>query len=150
MNIRGANFRYLQLYLDEIDPASRKLSDGHPFAGFYIDYVPKTPPPRGLVSTISQDPPELNWIYADTTTWELKYGNKTASINHIVGPWDWTDGQEALTLEGWEGFVAMEESEGVWVVCYDKDENYLQNIRGDKQVLGCGLERVMVPTTAAS
>lgn len=112
--------------------------------------MPINPPPRGLVSTISQDPPELNWIYADSNTLELKYGNKTASINHIVGPWDWTDGQEALTLDSWEGFVAMEESPGVWVVCFDKDEDYLQNIRGDKQVLGCGLERVMVKTNTTS
>lgn len=29
----------------------------------------------------------------------------------MPGPWDWTDDEQALVLEEWEGFVAMEEEE---------------------------------------
>lgn len=95
----------------------------------------------GLVSTISKDPPELNWIYVDSQTLELKYGNKTQSIDHIPGPWDWTDDQAALLLDGWEGFVALEESPGVWAVCFDRDDDHLRRIRNNRRVLEIELER---------
>jgi hypothetical protein len=132
--------RYTQLYLDDSDPAHRTFDDGHPFSGFYLDY-PVDPKPLGLVSTISKDPPELNWIFADSRTLEVKYGNKTASQNHIPGPWDWTDDQEALMLDGWEGFVAMEEARGVWGLYYDRDEDQLARTRGKRTVVEISLER---------
>jgi hypothetical protein len=44
-------------------------------------------------------------------------------------------------LEGWEGFVALEESEGTWVVCYDREDNHLRSVRGRRRVLECSLER---------
>ncbi|KAJ7460160.1 hypothetical protein FB451DRAFT_506498 [Mycena latifolia] len=62
------------LCLDDSDPSHRTFDDGYPGAGLDLDY-----PAIGLVSTISTDPPELNWIYADGDTLELKYGNKSAS-----------------------------------------------------------------------
>lgn len=114
-----------QLYLDNPDPAHRRFRDSHSFSGFYLDYVALNPPPLGLVSTISQDPPELNWIYVDKNTLELKYGNKTQSLTNIVGPWDWNDDMGALTLEGWEGFVAVEESTGVWALYFDNNDDHL-------------------------
>ncbi|KAJ7264786.1 hypothetical protein C8J57DRAFT_1713509 [Mycena rebaudengoi] len=130
-----------KLYLDDSDPAHRTFPDGHPFSGFYIEY-PVGQKPLGLVSTISKDPPELNWIYADSDTLELKYGNKTASQNHIPGPWDWTDDQAALLLDDWEGFVALEETQGVWVLHYDKDDDHLMRVRGKvRRVVEVGLER---------
>jgi len=131
-----------KLYLDELDPANRRFPDGHPFSGFYLEYPSGSKPVQlGLVSTISVDPPELNWIYVDTTTLELKYGNKTRSLPHIVAPWDWTDDRESLTLEEWEGFVALEESRGTWVLCYDREDNHLSSVRGNRRVLECSLER---------
>ncbi|KAJ6489039.1 hypothetical protein C8R45DRAFT_901948 [Mycena sanguinolenta] len=123
--------RKQRLYLDDSDPAHRTFDDGHPFSGFYLEY-PVDPKPLGLVSTISKDPPELNWIYVDRKTLDVKYGNKTASQNHIPGPWDWTDDQEGLMLDGWEGFVVLEESPGVWVLHYDRDEDHLRQARGTK------------------
>ncbi|KAJ7221827.1 hypothetical protein B0H12DRAFT_302823 [Mycena haematopus] len=133
--------RNQKLYLDDSDPAHRTFDDGHPFSGFYLEY-PVDPKPLGLVSTISKDPPELNWIYVDRDTLEVKYGNKTASQNHIPGPWDWTDDQEALTLDDWEGFVALEESPGVWVVHYDRDDDHLLHARGkSRQVVEISLDR---------
>ena len=88
----------------------------------------------------------LNWIYVDNTTLELKYGNRTASIQHIVGEWDWTKDEAGLTLEGWEGFVAVEEEEkdGLrWALYFDRNDDRLGNgkrVQGRK-VLECSLER---------
>jgi hypothetical protein len=130
--------------LDDPDKTKRQFSDGHPFSGFYLDYAPKKPPPPGLVSTIKPDPPELNWIYVDNNTLEIKYGNKTASIEHIVGPWDWTDDQKAVTIDGWEGFVALEEDPGVWALYYDRDDDHLSSVRGSRHLLECSLERVLL------
>ncbi|KAJ7155667.1 hypothetical protein C8R46DRAFT_959900 [Mycena filopes] len=134
--------RNKKLYLD--DPEHRALPDGHPFSGFFIDY-PVGLKELGLVSTISRDPPELNWIYADSKTLELKYGNKTASEHEIPGPWDWTDDEGALTLGGWEGFVVAREKgkkDGAWVVHYDRDDDHLKKVRGSSEgVVEVGLER---------
>ncbi|KAF7335420.1 hypothetical protein MVEN_02194900 [Mycena venus] len=142
--------RKQRLYLDDSDPAHRTFDDGHPFSGFYIEY-PVGKKPLGLVSTISKEPPELNWIYADSQTLELKYGNKTASQNHIPGPWDWTDDQEALMLDGWESLVALEESPGVWVVHYDRDDDHLSRVqRGkSKPVVEISLERRILKQPAS-
>jgi hypothetical protein len=116
----------------------------HPFTGFYITYPDddRNPRERGLVSTISNDPPMLNWIYIDRNTLELKYGNRTQSLPQIVGPWDWTEDEVGLTLEDWEGFVAVEEDDG-WAVYYDINDDRLDNGKkvGGRRVLQCSLER---------
>jgi hypothetical protein len=39
------------------------------------------------------------------------YGPKAEAEGHIVGPWDCTRIDKRVTLEGWEGFVAVEEVE---------------------------------------
>lgn len=140
----SALFILRQLWLDAWDPKKRKFADGHQFSGFYLDY-PAGEKPQGLVSTISRDPPELNWIYANSRTGELRYGNKTASVNHIPGPWDWTDDQAAVTLEGWEGFVVLEEEPGVWALYYDLNEDRLRDIRRGSRVLEVTLERRRLP-----
>ncbi|KAJ7811549.1 hypothetical protein B0H14DRAFT_2859873 [Mycena olivaceomarginata] len=98
--------RNQKLYLDDSDPAHR--------------------------TTISKDPPELNWIFADSRTLEPE---------PHPGPWDWTDDQEALMLDGWEGFVAMEEARGVWGLYYDRDEDQLARTRGKRTVVEISLER---------
>lgn len=94
------------------------------------------------MSTISNDPPMLNWIYVDRNTLELRYGNRTQSIEHIVGPWDWTEDEVGVMLECWEGFVAVEEKDG-WAVYYDINDDRLDNGKkvGGKRVLQCSLER---------
>jgi hypothetical protein len=111
----------------------------------------RSPPERGLVSTISNDPPMLNWIYCDKNTLELKYGNRTGSIQHIVGPWDWTEDEAGIMLEDWEGFVAVEEEEkedGLkWAIYYDKYDDDLANGRkvNGKKRLQFSLERRVLP-----
>ncbi|KAF1986762.1 hypothetical protein K402DRAFT_331901 [Aulographum hederae CBS 113979] len=117
---------------------------GHPFTGFFITYPDDNrDAERGLVSTISEDPPMLNWIYVDKDTLEVKHGNRTGSIEHIVGEWDWTEDMAGIMLEDWEGFVAVEEEEGIWALYFDKHDNGLDNGKkvGGKPVLQCSLER---------
>ncbi|EAU85707.1 hypothetical protein CC1G_12264 [Coprinopsis cinerea okayama7 len=133
-----------KLYLDAIDENYRVFPDGHPFSGFYIDY-PAGSKPLGLVSTISRDPPELNWIYADREDGSLKYGNKTKSINHIHGPWDWTPDQSAITLEGWEGLVAVEETPGVFFLAYDQNDDHLASLGEKRRVVEVSLQRHLEP-----
>ncbi len=127
----------------------------HPFIGFYIMYPDeeRNPPERGLVSTISVDPPMLNWIYVDKDSLELKYGNRTASIQHMVGPWDWTEDEVGLTLDGWEGFVAVEEDEDEesglkWALYFDRCDDRLGKGKrvNRKRVLECSLERRVFST----
>jgi hypothetical protein len=134
----------------------KPLKDGsvpHPFTGFYFMYPDeeRNPRQRGLVSTISNDPPMLNWIYVDTETLELKYGNKTQSIAHIVGPWDWTEDETGITLEDWEGFSVVEEKEmpdGLkWAVYYDQwDDDFGNGRKVDSRTrFQCSLERRILP-----
>jgi hypothetical protein len=125
----------------------------HPFTGFYIMYPDedRSPGERGLVSTVSVDPPMLNWVYVDKETLEVKYGNRTQSIQHIVGPWDWTEDEAGVTLDGWEGFCAVEEEEkedGLkWALYYDRWDDDFGNGRliGGKTRLQCSLERRKLP-----
>jgi hypothetical protein len=129
----------------------------HPFAGFYIAYPDeaRNPPERGLVSTISDDPPMLNWIYVDKETYELRYSNRSGSIEHHVGVWDWTEDETHLTFEGWEGFMAIDEWDGAdedpttpwgkeglrWALYFDKDDNGLKGRRKGKDMFEVSLKR---------
>lgn len=107
-----------QLYL-----ATHNLSEGHLFAGYYLPYPDSTY--EGLVSTISDDPPMLNWIYVDKNTHEVKYGERSAAQQHLTGPFDCTRQDRRLTLEGWEGFAAVEELPGIWALYFDRDDDGL-------------------------
>jgi hypothetical protein len=99
---------------------------------------------RGLVSTISDDPPTLNWIYVDNKTLELKYGSRADTVGHLRGPFDWTEDEVGLTLEGWEGFVAVEEKKDTWAVYYDRNDDRLDALITGKRVLQCSLERRVI------
>lgn len=46
------------------------------------------PKGEGMVTTISDDPPFLNWVYLDRNTHEVKYGIRDEAQPHVVGPWD--------------------------------------------------------------
>ncbi|KAI5861466.1 hypothetical protein GGS23DRAFT_576919 [Durotheca rogersii] len=96
---------------------------GYPFAGYYLPYPDK--PYEGLVSTISDDPPMLNWIYVDKDTYEVKYGVRADAQPNITGPFDCTRQDRRMTLQGWEGFVAVEEFPGIWALYFDKDDDGL-------------------------
>ena len=119
------------------------MPGSHPFTGFFLRYPDehRVPPIRGLVSTIQAEPPMLNWVYVDKDTYELKYSNRSGSIEHIVGEWDWTDEtrDSRLTFNGWEPFVAVKE-EGGWALYVDYEDNGLKGRRKGKS-LECQLSR---------
>jgi hypothetical protein len=71
----------------------------------------------------------LNWIYIDSSTYEVKYGVRAQADKHITGP------MGILTLQGgemrlicmeWEGFAAVEEEENEWALYFDKENNNLK------------------------
>ncbi len=133
-----------------IEPLSSSFK-GHPFEGFYISYPDPDrpqPPPLGLVSTISKEPPMLNWIYVDKDTREVRYGNRTQSRQHIVGSWGWDAGEEGgaggLTLEGREGAVAVETEKG-WGIRWE-DGCGKVDVQGSRH-LTISLERRFVELT---
>ncbi|KAI9770058.1 MAG: hypothetical protein M1839_003286 [Geoglossum umbratile] len=128
-----------KLYFDQSPEGSDKKS-GHPFCGYYFQY-PGTEF-EGLVSTISDDPPMLNWIYVDRETRELKYGSRTQSLGNIVGPWSWTEDEQWLTLEDSQGFVVVEEEEG-WALYYDKDGDW-SGLPSKGKILDVGLKRKLL------
>lgn len=130
-----------KLYIcqNHTDPAS------FPFNGFYISYPDpnRNPAPIGLVSFISSDPPALNWIYIDKDTRQLRYGNRTQSITHQVGPWGYESGEEGgaggLAFDGSEGAVAVETDEG-WEVRWEDEDGNTGDV-GGKRALNVSLER---------
>ncbi|OJD31715.1 uncharacterized protein BKCO1_450007 [Diplodia corticola] len=97
---------------------------GHPFAGYFLPYPDAEF--EGLVSTITDVAPILNWIYVDKDTGEVKYGVRADSQPHVTGPFDCTHLDRRLMLEGWEGFVAVEEYPAVWAIYFDRDDDGLK------------------------
>lgn len=132
-----------------------KRSESHPFTGFFLTYPDeaRVPTVRGLVSTVSLNPPLLNWIYVDKETYELKYSNRSGSIEHIVGEWDWTDEFEdsCLSFDGWEPFIAVEEKGIVdeegrprYALYVDVDDDGLKAKKKGRKTLEVSLERKVV------
>lgn len=121
-----------QVYLDNPDPSTR-THPSYTSLAFYIEY----PEPEetkhlerglGLPTHVSDNPPLLNWVYVDEKTHELKYGNRSQSVAHLVGPWDWTEDEKTITLEKNQRFVAVEaeeEGEGVWALYFDRNRDEL-------------------------
>ena len=150
---------------------AKTATEMHTFEGFYVQYPDEERPPPvplGLVSTISDDPPMLNWIYVDKATAELRHGNRTQSRAHHVGPWGWIidqdeDGEEeeafrdededggggGVTMGGEERFVVVEPvggGAGLWEVRWDEKDDGLKGVGGlgGRRVLRCSLDRVFV------
>ncbi|KAM0802638.1 hypothetical protein BDR22DRAFT_802901 [Usnea florida] len=116
---------------------------GHPFAGYYL------PHPQhnwgwqgeGFVSTIGPGPPQLNWIYVDKDTNEVKYGNKVEVGDHIVGPWNCTKVDRRVTFEGWEGFLAVKEKPDTWALYFDREDDGLKGKVSKRRILEVELTR---------
>lgn len=116
----------------------------HPFAGYYLPYPDANY--EGLVSTITDVAPIMNWIYVDKETYEVKYGVRFDAQPNITGPFDCTRQDRRLTLEGWEGFCAVKEIEGegagMWALYYDRDEDRLIGKLGkDREIVEIELSR---------
>lgn len=96
----------------------------HAFTGYFLPY-PDTNY-EGLVSTISDEAPILNWIYVDKETYEVKYGVRELAQPNLTGPFDATRQDRRLSFDGWEGFVAVEEYENIWALYFDFDDSGLR------------------------
>ena len=120
----------------------------HPFTGFYIAYPDDDRPyTRGLVSTISVDPPMLNWIYIDKDTLEVKYASRSGSIAHHVGSFDWTSEDSAdscITFDEYEGFIAVEESVGQWALYFDLEDDGLKEHKKGRRTVEVSLQRRVI------
>ncbi|KAF7920348.1 uncharacterized protein EAE98_009041 [Botrytis deweyae] len=72
----------------------------------------------------------MNWTYVKRETYEVKYGVRLDAQPNITGPFDCTRQDRRLTLEGWEGFCAVEkeangEKTGIWTLYYGRDDGRL-------------------------
>ncbi|KAJ5694384.1 hypothetical protein N7536_004796, partial [Penicillium majusculum] len=114
-----------KLYIAVTATEGQTKCSQHLFAGYFLPYPDQDwgRKGEGLVSTISDEPPQLNWIYVDQETYEVKYGLRQDSENQLVGPWDCTPIDRRITLEGWEGFMAVEDEGGSWALYFDRDDN---------------------------
>lgn len=161
-----------KLWIEAKSPITRlpENIDHHPFTGFYLAYPDDNRPyTRGLVSTISVDPPMLNWIYVDKDTLELKYASRTGSIAHHVGSFDWTNetndkqanqrdrsakrrehervervGGDCITFDDWEGFLAVEEEAGKWALYFDLDDDGLKAKKKGRKTVEVSLCRRVI------
>ncbi|KAH8880944.1 hypothetical protein GQ53DRAFT_832790 [Thozetella sp. PMI_491] len=93
-------------------------SFGHPFAGYYLPY-PDTQY-SGLVSTICDEPPIMNWIYVERETYAVKFGTRPYAQPNLTGPFDCTRQDRRLTFGGWEGFFVVKEDD-FWALYFDVD-----------------------------
>lgn len=106
-----------------------------------------------MVSTISDDPPMLNWIYVDKDTMEVKYSNRSGSIAHHVGDFDWTQEDPSdsdVTFDGWEGFLAVEEKRqsgeerSEWALYFDMDDDGLKKYKNGRKTVEVSLVRRVI------
>jgi len=136
---------------DDPDP-DRLEETGHLFAGYFFPYPDRKWGRRGdgYVTTISDDPPQLNWVYVDKDTHEVKYGLRAEAEDHIVGPWNCSPVDRRLTFDGWEGFTVVEvdseegsEGSNTWQLYFDVDDDGLESIGVplDKRIMEIELTR---------
>ncbi|KAH6644978.1 hypothetical protein BKA67DRAFT_495911, partial [Truncatella angustata] len=97
---------------------------GHPFAGYFLGF-PDTKY-SGLVTTICDEPPIMNWIYVDRDTLEVKFGARAYAEPNYTGPFDCTQQDRRLTFGGWEGFMAVREGQ-FWSLYFDLQQNKLKS-----------------------
>ncbi|KAL7622859.1 hypothetical protein AAE478_006538 [Parahypoxylon ruwenzoriense] len=115
---------------------------GHPFAGYFLQY-PDTNH-SGLVSTICDDPPIMNWIYIDRNTHEVKFGTRSQAQPNLPFPFDCSRQDRRLTFGGWEGFFAVKEGD-FWALYFDVDQDTLKSkVKDTTPVIEIELLRVEV------
>jgi hypothetical protein len=138
-----AKFSHSMEEEDRDDP-DRLDEAGHLFAGYFFPFPDSKWGRRGdgYVSTISEDPPQLNWVYVDIETFEVKYGLKKDVEGHLVGPWNCTPVDKRLTFDGWEGFTVVEVEKGVWQLYFDVNDDGLEDVvEPEKRIMEVELTR---------
>ncbi|KAH9864375.1 hypothetical protein J1614_010309 [Plenodomus biglobosus] len=113
---------------------------GHPYAGYYLPYPDSKY--EGLVTTITDAAPIMNWVYIDRETHQVRYGVRADAQPNLTGPFDCTRQDRRLTFDGWEGWCAVEEVPGLWALYFDVDDDGLKGKVGrEKKVLELELSR---------
>ncbi|KAF6816129.1 hypothetical protein CSOJ01_03192 [Colletotrichum sojae] len=116
---------------------------GHPFTGYYLPYPDSQY--SGLVSTICEEPPIMNWIYVDRDTYEVKFGTRPYAQPNLTGPFDCTRQDKRLTFAGWEGFYVVQKDD-LWGLYFDVDQDGLKSKLGKGALaLEVDLLRVEMP-----
>jgi hypothetical protein len=116
----------------------------HLFAGYFFPYPDKRWGRKGdgYVTTVSDDPPQLNWVYVDKDTYEVKYGLRVDAEPHLVGPWNCSPVDKRLIFDGWEGFTVVEVEDNTWQLYFDVDDDGLQEkVPLDKRIMEIELTR---------
>jgi hypothetical protein len=97
---------------------------GHPYAGYYLPYPDSKH--EGLVTTITDVAPIMNWIYIDKESHEVKYGVRLDAQPNLTGPFNCTRQDRRMTFDGWEGWCAVEEAPGLWALYFDVTDDGLK------------------------
>ncbi|OAL45458.1 hypothetical protein IQ07DRAFT_661533 [Pyrenochaeta sp. DS3sAY3a] len=126
---------------------SYKGRPNHLFSGYYLPYPNSNF--DGLVSTISNSPPQLNWIYLDTLSsiFQISHGLRAEAEKGLTGPWGarvGLNGETRFLMENWEGFVAIEDHDepGLWSLCFDRyDDGLKGRIQKDQRTVEVELIR---------
>lgn len=133
---------------DEAAQFKASLPHAHHFEGYFFPHPEhKWRKGEGLVSTVTNDPPLLNWVYIDKDTYEVKYGNKKESEGQMIGPWDCTPIDRRMTFDWWEGFAVAEEKDEEgrmlgWGLYFDCDDDGLrEKVPLDRRVMEVELVR---------
>lgn len=113
----------VQLWIDTGTDDGEPL--GHPYAGYYLPYPDSNY--EGLVTTITDVAPMLNWVYIDKDTHEAKYGVRLDAQPNLTGPFDCSRQDRRLTFDGWEGWCVVEEAPSLWALYFDVDDDGLKS-----------------------
>lgn len=121
---------------------------GYAFCGYYFTY-PSEEQHLGLVSTISDDPPMLNWLYINKDTHAVEYGARKDTLGHVIGPWGWSADEQFLTIQGSDDvFVAKlerdESGSQRWVVYWDPESEILATTEVEEECKPVRLRRAML------
>jgi hypothetical protein len=86
----------------------------------------------------------------------VRWGGRQESKGHVCGPFDWTKDEARVTLEGWEGWLAvrlprdemyakelgMEDTQGLWRLYFDQNDDGA-DLPAGAEVLEVTLNRTM-------
>ncbi|KAK4938468.1 hypothetical protein LTR10_021097 [Elasticomyces elasticus] len=128
--------------LDERKQADDHHLAHHPFTGYFLPFPEKSY--DGLVTTINEEN-FLNWVYIDSSTYQIKHGVRAEAQSQLTGPMNlksYKNGEQRLTFEGWEGFVVVKEAPGLWALYFDKEDNALRDKVDGKAVVEIELVRM--------
>ncbi|OOF90900.1 hypothetical protein ASPCADRAFT_156260 [Aspergillus carbonarius ITEM 5010] len=79
-----------------------------PFTGQYYEHPAfGEDNASGLITMSPESPPLARWVYLDNETNQLKYGGRKDTEDNVCGPFDWSEDEQYVTLEGNERWLAV-------------------------------------------